>query len=127
MKIKTTLLFTQYNRSLAMTDLDHIQIFLNNDFEFPSCIVGVKSPEETLKKIYSENFNADYRWFHPQINGFRQTKSTEYEVVYCSSRPVIKNINKTGKFYTMYELISQKIEIESYYEQNLRSNNFLIV
>lgn len=127
MKTKVTLIFTQYDRTLTMTDLNHIQIYLNDDLEFPSCYLGTKDPHEALAQIYSENFRLDRSWFAPIISDFRKTHTMEYEVVYSSSRPVIPNMKKTGKFYTMYDIKTQEIEIDSYYEQLLRVNNFLIV
>tara|TARA_Y100001938_G_C7902770_1_gene335536 strand:+ start:310 stop:693 length:384 start_codon:yes stop_codon:yes gene_type:complete len=127
MKTKVTLIFTEYDRTLTMTDLNHIQIYLNDDLEFPSCYLGVKEPVEALAQIYSENFMVDESWFAPILSDFRKTTTMEYEVVYNSSRPIIPNMNKTGKFYTMYEIKTQQIEIDPYYEQLLRTNNFLIV
>lgn len=104
MKTKVTLIFTEYDRRLTMTDLNHIQIYLNDDLEFPSCYLGVKAPDEALEQIYSENFAVDKSWYVPIISDFRKTATMEYEVVYSSSRPIIPNINKSGKFYTMYEI-----------------------
>jgi len=127
MKTKVTLIFTEYDRRLTMTDLNHIQIYLNDDLEFPSCYLGVKSPDEALEQIYSEYFAVDKSWYVPIICDFRKTATMEYEIVYSSSRPIITNINKSGKFYTMYEIQKQQIEIDPYYEQLLRINNFLIV
>ena len=127
MKTKVTLIFTEYDRRLTMTDLNHIQIYLNDDLEFPSCYLGVKAPDEALEQIYSENFAVDKSWYVPIISDFRKTATMEYEVVYSSSRPIIPNINKSGKFYTMYEIKTQQIEIDPYYEQLLRINNFLVV
>lgn len=127
MKTKVTLIFTEYDRRLTMTDLNHIQIYLNDDLEFPSCYLGVKAPDEALEQIYSENFAVDKSWYVPIISDFRKTATMEYEVVYSSSRPIIPNINKSGKFYTMYEIKKQQIEIDPYYEQLLRINNFLVV
>ena len=127
MKTKVTLIFTEYDRRLTMTDLNHIQIYLNDDLEFPSCYLGVKAPDEALEQIYSENFAVDKSLYVPIISDFRKTATMEYEVVYSSSRPIIPNINKSGKFYTMYEIKKQQIEIDPYYEQLLRINNFLVV
>ena len=126
MKIKFTLLFTQYNRSVSMMDLEHSQVFLNDDFEFPSCYLTTKEPEEALSQICYENFRFDPSWLHFMISDFRKTGYTEYEAVYSSSRPKIHNSNKLGKFYNMQELSSLEKKIGPYYEQILRSRNFLI-
>lgn len=126
MKIKFTLLFTQYNRSVSMMDLDHIKIFLNDDFEFPSSYLTVKEPRETLNQICYKNFRFDPSWLNCDISDFRNIAPTEYEVVYTASRPVISNCNKIGCFYTTQELSSLEKKIGPYYEQILRSKNFLI-
>ena len=127
MKIKVTLLFTQYNRQLCMTDFDHINIFFTDDLKFPNCYLGTKYPEEALEKIYAENFRTDQSWFSSKLSGFRKTDINEYEIVYSSTRPIIPNLNKTGEFNTMFDIISKKIEIDPYYEQLLRLNNFIII
>ena len=125
MKIKFTLLFTQYNRSISMMDPNHINIFLNDDFEFPSCYLMTKEPAEALSQICYENFRFDPSWLHCMIGDFRKTGHTEYEAVYSSSRPAIHNSNKLGKFHNMQELSSLEKKIGPYYEQLLRSKNFL--
>jgi hypothetical protein len=126
MKIKLTLLFTQYDQSVSMMEGHHNKVFLNDDFEFPSCYLTVKEPSEVLNKICYENFRFDSSWLHYIISGFRKTDLTEYEAVYTSSRPSINHCNKVGHFYSMQELSSLKKEIDPYYEQILRSKNFLI-
>jgi len=127
MKTKITLLFTQYSRQLCMTDFNHINIFFTDNLKFTSCYLGSKYPEEALENIYAEHFRTDHSWFCPQLSGFRKTNLSECEVVYSSSRPLIPNINKTGQFNNMFDVLSQKIEIEPYYEQLLRLNNFIII
>ena len=127
MKVKVTLLFTQYDRQLCMTDFSHINIFFTDSFKFPSCYLGSKHPEEALEKIYAENFLTDQSWFCPQLSGFRKTDLDEHEIVYSSSRPIIPNLNKTGQFKNMIDITSQEIEIEPYYEQLLRLHNFIII
>lgn len=109
-----------------MMDPDHIKIFLNDDLEFPSCYLTVKEPSEALDQICYNNFRFDPSWLHYVVSDFRKTASTEYEVVYIASRPTINNCNKTGHFYTMQELSSLEKKIDPYYEQILRSKNFLI-
>jgi hypothetical protein len=126
MKIKFTLLFTQYNRSISMMDLNHINIFLNNDLEFPSCYLTTKEPSEALDQICYDNFRFDPSWLQCTVDDFRKITPTEYEVVYTASRPTISNSNKTGRFYTIQELSSLEKKIDPYYEQILRSKNFLI-
>ena len=127
MKIKVSLLFTQYNSMLKITDYNHIAIFFNDDLKFPSCYLGNKDPYEALENIYFENFRVDKSWFLPKVSDFRKTDQLDYEIVYTSSRPLIPNMNKAGHFYTMYEIQSKNIEIDPYYEQLIRSNNFLII
>ena len=126
MKIKFTLLFTQYNRSVSMMDLNHINVFLNDDLDLPSCYLMTKEPAEALSQICYENFRFDPSWLHCMISDFRKTGDTEYEAVYSSSRPAISNSNKLGKFYNTQELLSLEKKIGPYYEQILRSKNFLI-
>ena len=126
MKIKSTLIFTQYDRTVSMIDINHIKVFLNDDFEFPSCYLAAKDPFEALKEICCSNFRFDYSWLNCAISDFRKTSYTEYEVVYSSSRPVMNFVNKIGHFYTMHELLSLEKKIDPYYEQILRSKNFLV-
>ena len=76
MKTKVTLIFTEYDRRLTMTDLNHIPIYLNDDLEFPSCYLGVKAPDEALEQIYSENFAVDKSWYVPIISDFRKNSGS---------------------------------------------------
>lgn len=126
MKIKFTLLFTHFHKNIDMMDLDHAHVFLNDDLEFPSCYLIKRKPEEAITKICHENFRFDPSWLYSSIVDFRKTDEEEYEAVYSSSRPAIANSNKVGKFYNMKELLSLDKKIEPYYEQILRSTNFLI-
>jgi hypothetical protein len=126
MKIKFTLLFTHFHKAINMMDLEHIQVFLNDDLEFPSCYLTTKEPAEALSQICYDNFRFDPSWLYCEISDFRKTQYTEYEAVYSSSRPAIPNSNKQGKFYNMQQLLSLDKKIGPYYEQLLRSKNFLI-
>ena len=126
MKIRLTLLFTEYNRSISMMDHNHIKLFLNNDLELPYRYITTKNPRETLNQICYDNFRFDPPWLNANISDFRRTADLEYEVVYSASRPIITNSNKVGDFYTMDELSSLEKKIGSYYEQILRSKNFII-
>ena len=125
MKIKLTLLFTQYNRSLSMLDSNHLGVFLNDDLEFPSYYLTTKQPSEVLDQICHDNFRFDSSWLSWDISDFRKIATTECEAVYTASRPIISNCNKTGHFYTVRELLSLEKKIDPYYEQILRSKNFV--
>ena len=108
-----------------MIDSSHIQVFLNDDFEFPSRYLTTKEPVDTLNELSYDNFTFDFGWLSPAVSDFRKISATEYEVVYSSSRPLILRSNKCGNFYTMRELLSLDKKIDSYYEQILRSKNFI--
>ena len=126
MKIKFTLLFTHFHKNINMMDLEHIHVFLNDDVEFPSCYLINKEPEEAISKICYDNFRFDPSWLYSTITDFRKTEDAENEAVYCSTRPAIATSNKVGKFYNMPEILSLDKKIDPYYEQILRSTNFLI-
>ena len=59
MKIKLTLLFTEYNKSISMMDHNHIKLFLNDDLELPYRYVANKEPREILNQICYDNFRFD--------------------------------------------------------------------
>ena len=126
MKIKLTLLFTQYDRSISMLNPKHIRVFLDDDFECPFRYLTTQEPLDTLSQICYDNFTFDSSWLNASVSDFRKISSTEYEVIYSSSRPLIPNSSKCGNFYTMQELSSLEKKIDSYYEQILRSKNFII-
>ena len=127
MKIKVTLLFTAYDKTVDMVDINHNKIFLNDELEFPYCYLAAKDPSDAINEICYNNFRFDPSWLMSIVSGFRKISPTEFEVVYLSSRPMVKNSIKLGDFYTMYEVLSSEKQIDPYYEQILRSHNFFVV
>ena len=103
-----------------------LNYFLNDDLELPYRYIMAKEPKEILDKICYDNFRFDPPWLNANVAGFRRATDLEYEVVYSASRPAISHSNKVGDFYTMDELSSLEKKIGPYYEQILRSKNFII-
>ena len=117
MKVTITLIVIKKDTNRGFQDDKHLTVYLDENYEFPSCFISTKDEYDTLRQLSDKHFNLDFDWMKKDLFNFEVLNNEECEVIYLSCIPEVLEAEKVGSFYTLPELHDIGIKLKKSYER----------
>jgi hypothetical protein len=117
MKVRITFIILKRDNNISPASDQHLRVYLDDHYEFPSGYISTKNEYDTLKEISDQHLNIEFNWIKKDLFSFEVLNNQECEVIYLAHIPQINESERSGSFYTLPELSDIGIELKLNYER----------